>query len=52
MSTRLRTVSPGTPLRDLLPIFEDGMVPILVDGESFLGLVTRIDLLNHLRRRL
>jgi cystathionine beta-synthase len=52
MSTRLRTVNPGTALRDLLPIFEDGMVPILVDGEAFLGLVTRIDLLNHLRRRL
>ncbi len=52
MSTRLHTVSPLTPLRDLLPLFEDGMVPILLDGETFLGLVTRIDLLQHLRRRL
>jgi cystathionine beta-synthase len=52
MSTRLRTVRPETALRDLLPIFADGMVPILVDGETFLGLVTRIDLLQNLRRRL
>jgi cystathionine beta-synthase len=27
------------------------MVAIVVDGERFLGLVTRIDLLNYLRRR-
>jgi hypothetical protein len=24
---------------------------VVVDGERFLGLITRIDLLNHLRRR-
>jgi len=52
MATRLETVAPGTPVQALLPIFQAGMVPILVDGERFLGLVTRIDLLNHLRRRL
>jgi len=52
MSTQLRTAGRETAIRDLLPIFADGMVPILMDGEHFLGLVTRIDLLNHLRRRL
>jgi cystathionine beta-synthase len=52
MSTALRTVTPSTPVRELLPIFQAGMVPILLDGERFLGLVTRIDLLNQLRRRL
>ena len=35
---------------DLLPIFERGHVAIVVDGGEFLGLITRIDLLNHLRR--
>jgi cystathionine beta-synthase len=51
MSRRLTTVSPATPIRELLPIFEAGMVPIVIDGDQFLGLVTRIDLLHHLRRR-
>jgi len=50
MSTRLRTVFPGTPVREILPMFESGFVPIVMDGEQFLGLVTRIDLLDHLRR--
>jgi cystathionine beta-synthase len=27
------------------------MVAIVVDGDEFLGLITRIDLLNWLRRR-
>jgi cystathionine beta-synthase len=51
MSRRLTTVGPRTPIRELLPIFEAGMVPLVMDGDRFLGLVTRIDLLNHLRRR-
>ncbi|WP_348757459.1 pyridoxal-phosphate dependent enzyme [Candidatus Methylocalor cossyra] len=52
MSARLRTVEPGTPIADLFPIFEQGMVPIVVEQQKFLGLITRIDLLNHLRRRI
>ena len=35
----------------LLPVFERGHVAIVMDGEHFLGLITRIDLLNYLRRR-
>ena len=35
----------------LLPVFERGHVAIVMDGEQFLGLITRIDLLNYLRRR-
>jgi cystathionine beta-synthase len=34
-----------------MEIFKRGLVAIVVDGEEFLGLVTRIDLLNWLRRR-
>jgi cystathionine beta-synthase len=51
MATRLETVSPATPLRDLLPMFAAGLVPIVMDGEAFVGLVTRMDVLAHLRRR-
>jgi cystathionine beta-synthase len=52
MSTRLRTVDVRTPVRDLLPLLDKGFVPIVMDGEEFIGLITRIDLLNHLRRKL
>jgi cystathionine beta-synthase len=52
MSTRLKTVPVSTPVEDLMAIFDQGMVPIVVDGEHFLGLITRIDVLNYLRRRL
>jgi cystathionine beta-synthase len=52
MTTRLQTVSVSTPIKDLVPLFAAGLVPIVMDGDEFVGLVTRIDLLNHLRRRL
>jgi cystathionine beta-synthase len=51
MAARLETVSPGTPLRELLPLFAAGLVPIVMDGDTFVGLVTQIDVLGHLRRR-
>jgi cystathionine beta-synthase len=45
------TVPPTAPLAELMEVFKRGMVAIVVDGEEFLGLITRIDLLNWLRRR-
>jgi len=39
------------PLAELIPLFDRGHVAIVVDGAKFLGLITRIDLLNYLRRR-
>ena len=39
------------PMHQLLPLFDRGMVGIVVDGDELLGLVTRVDLLNYLRRR-
>jgi len=52
MTTRLQTIEVDQPIDALLPIFDDGYVAIVVDGGKFLGLITRIDLLNHLRRRM
>lgn len=52
MATGLETVSPATPLRDLLPMFSAGLVPIVMERGEFVGLVTRMDVLGHLRRRL
>ncbi len=50
MTARLRTLQAGQPLDALLPIFERDEVAILMEGREFLGLITRIDLINYLRR--
>ena len=52
MTTKLRTVPLATPFRELLPLFEAGLVPIVMEGDELFGLVTRIDVVNHLRQRL
>ncbi|MGZ3458842.1 MAG: pyridoxal-phosphate dependent enzyme, partial [Archangium sp.] len=52
MTTRLQTVDVRTPVRELLPLLDKGFVPIVMAGEEFIGLITRIDLVNHLRRKL
>ena len=52
MERHLVTVQADQPLSQLMVIFRGGMVAIVMDGEKFLGLVTRIDLLNWLRRRM
>jgi cystathionine beta-synthase len=51
MSTKLETVQVNAKLDSLWPIFERGLVVIVCDGPKFLGLITRIDLLNYLRRK-
>ena len=51
MESHLVTVSPKARLDRLMEIFNRGMVAIVVEGEEFLGLITRIDLLNWLRLR-
>jgi cystathionine beta-synthase len=52
MTTRLETVAPSAPLSALLPILDKGHAALVRDGDEYLGLITRIDLLNHLRRRM
>lgn len=52
MTARLETVAPDQPVDALLPIFAKDHVAIVIEGDTFLGLITRIDLLNHLRRRM
>jgi len=50
MTTQLVTVTPDAPLDSLFTLFDRGMVPIVCDAGKFLGLITRIDVINHLRR--
>jgi cystathionine beta-synthase len=52
MAGNIETVQADTPPESLLPLFDRGLVAIVVDGDHFLGLITRIDLLNHLRRKI
>jgi cystathionine beta-synthase len=52
MNDRLEVIELNRPLPDLLPIFARDHVALVVKGGEFLGLITRIDLLNHLRRNL
>jgi cystathionine beta-synthase len=51
MATTLQVLDVKSPIELLMPLFDAGHVAIVMDGEKFLGLITRIDLLNYLRRR-
>ena len=52
MVTDLQTVNVKDSIDDLLPIFNQDHVAIVTEGEKFHGLITRVDLLNYLRRRM
>jgi len=48
MTRDLDTVQVGEGLDSLIPLFDRDRVAIVLDGESFVGLITRSDLINHL----
>ena len=48
MTRDLDTVQVGEPLEALIPLFDRDRVAIVLDGEKFVGLITRSDLINHL----
>ncbi len=50
MNDKLVTVAPTDSPEKLTEIFDRGYVAIVCDGGKFLGLITRTDLLAHLRR--
>jgi cystathionine beta-synthase len=52
MTLKLGTVTPETSLSDLADLLKKGLVAIVEDKGKFLGLITRIDLLNFLRRKI
>jgi cystathionine beta-synthase len=51
MVSKLQVLDVKSPIGNLMPVFDAGHVAIVMDGKKFLGLITRIDLLNYLRRR-
>jgi cystathionine beta-synthase len=51
MTTSLETLAPGDSLQALRSVLDRGLVAIIADAQGFHGLITRFDLLNHLRRQ-
>jgi cystathionine beta-synthase len=52
MTTRLETLPPSATIHSVYDILNQGLVALIMDGEEFVGLITRTDLLNYMRRRL
>ncbi len=50
MSTTLQTLPPSADLAALRGVLDSGLVAIIAEGDRFHGLITRFDLLNHLRK--
>jgi CBS domain-containing protein len=49
MSRDVRVLDAGQDLTEVLAILERGMVAPVVKAGRFQGLITKIDVLNHLR---
>jgi cystathionine beta-synthase len=52
MTTRLETLHPSAGMAALRNTLDRGLTAVVADGATFHGLITRFDLLNHLRRTL
>jgi len=49
MVTRLETISADAPIADLIPMFRKDLIAIVMEGGQFLGVATRLDLINYFR---
>jgi cystathionine beta-synthase len=52
MTSRLETIRPSASINDLVPIFRADRVAIVADETNFYGIITKIDLINYLRKQL
>jgi cystathionine beta-synthase len=52
MTRQPSTLPPSATLTELQEVLDRGLVAIVADGTGFHGLITRFDLINHLRRML
>ncbi|MRV72709.1 pyridoxal-phosphate dependent enzyme [Duganella sp. FT92W] len=52
MTSRLETLSPTSSIQALRSTLDRGLTAVVADGATFYGLITRFDLLNHLRKTL
>jgi cystathionine beta-synthase len=51
MTDRLETLQSSASIDAVRKILDSGKVTIVMDGTEFIGLITRVDLLNYLRRK-
>lgn len=49
MTSNVKTLQASDSLDVLGPVFDRGEVAVVMDGDNFAGLITRVDLINHLR---
>jgi cystathionine beta-synthase len=52
MTARVETLSPTAGMTALRSTLDRGLTAVITDHGKFFGLITRFDLLNHLRRKL
>jgi cystathionine beta-synthase len=52
MTAQLQTLRPSSSMQQLREILDRGLTAVICEGDKFYGLITRFDLLNHLRRTL
>jgi cystathionine beta-synthase len=52
MVTKVDTIAPNAPVASLLPIFQRDHVAVVAEAGRFVGLITKIDLLNYLRQQI
>lgn len=52
MTTKLRTLAPTASIDSVYQVLNAGLVALVMDGNDFVGLITRTDLLNFMRRKL
>jgi len=50
MVTNLETVAPGESIDRIVGLFKQDKVAIIAEGDTFYGLITQVDLINHLRQ--
>ncbi|NHZ89081.1 pyridoxal-phosphate dependent enzyme [Massilia sp. CCM 8733] len=52
MTSELQTLRPSASMAELRDILDRGLTAVISEDDHFYGLITRFDLLNHLRRTL
>jgi cystathionine beta-synthase len=52
MTTNLVILNPNDKIKEVINILSSGMVPIIVDKGRFLGLITKIDLIHYLNKKI
>ena len=50
MVSDLETLPPAAKIDDVVQLFKQDKVAIVAEGDIFYGLITQVDLINHLRK--